>query len=85
MRARTSGGAPERIIGSDVLMPNGLALEHRARWLYWADARLDKIERARYDGSDRQVPNPRRSTPLDHIESQLQIGNRVAGCGACRW
>lgn len=58
LRARTAGGAPEPVIARDVLMPNGLALEHATRWLYWADARLDKIERARYDGSGREVTSP---------------------------
>lgn len=36
-------------------MPNGLTLDHRAKKIYWADARLDKIERMHYDGSHRQV------------------------------
>lgn len=57
-RAYTSGRALQSIVSTDILMPNGLALDHRARHLYWADARLDKLERARYDGSHRQVPPP---------------------------
>lgn len=38
-------------------MPNALTLDHKAQKLYWADARLDKIERAEYDGSNRVVCN----------------------------
>lgn len=54
-RAYTSGAQLETVVGTDILMPNGLALDHAARWLYWADARLDKIERVRYDGAHREV------------------------------
>ncbi|KPJ14346.1 Low-density lipoprotein receptor-related protein 1 [Papilio machaon] len=54
-RALVGGLALQSIISTDILMPNGLALDHSARRLYWADARLDKIERAHYDGSHRHV------------------------------
>lgn len=36
-------------------MPNALTLDHKATKLYWGDARLDKIERTDYDGSNRMV------------------------------
>ena len=36
-------------------MPNALALDHKAQKLYWSDARLDKIERADYDGTNRVI------------------------------
>lgn len=54
-RAYTSGLELQTIVATDILMPNGLALDHRAKKIYWADARLDKIERMHYDGSHRQV------------------------------
>lgn len=54
-RAYTSGRALQTLVSTAILMPNGLALDHRAKKLYWADARLDKIERMDYDGSHRQV------------------------------
>ncbi|XP_068625234.1 prolow-density lipoprotein receptor-related protein 1 [Battus philenor] len=54
-RALVGGLGLQTVIGTDILMPNGLALDHGARRLYWADARLDKIERAHYDGSHRHV------------------------------
>ncbi|XP_063833944.1 prolow-density lipoprotein receptor-related protein 1-like [Ostrinia nubilalis] len=64
-RALTSGGARAAIISSRVLMPNALALDRAARRLYWADARLDKIERAHLDGSHRQlVTQDRASHPF---------------------
>lgn len=54
-RAFSNGYQLETVIRTDILMPNGLALDRAARKLYWADARLDKIERAEYDGSRRRV------------------------------
>ncbi|VVC90255.1 unnamed protein product [Leptidea sinapis] len=54
-RAHVSGREVQDVVTTDVLMPNALALEHDARLLYWADARLDKIERMRYDGSHRRI------------------------------
>lgn len=36
-------------------MPNGLTLDLVAQKLYWADARLDKLERADLDGNNRYV------------------------------
>ncbi|XP_059055810.1 prolow-density lipoprotein receptor-related protein 1-like [Achroia grisella] len=54
-RAYTSGQGLQTIVSTDILMPNGLALDHAAKKIYWADARLDKIERMNYDGSHRHV------------------------------
>ncbi|XP_060807225.1 prolow-density lipoprotein receptor-related protein 1 [Amyelois transitella] len=54
-RAYTSGLGLQSIVTTDILMPNGLALDHAAKKIYWADARLDKIERCDYDGSHRQI------------------------------
>lgn len=54
-RAYTSGRGLQTVVATDILMPNGLALDHQAKKIYWADARLDKIERMHYDGSHRHV------------------------------
>ncbi|XP_052130857.1 prolow-density lipoprotein receptor-related protein 1 isoform X2 [Frankliniella occidentalis] len=54
-RAYTNGFDVETIISADIRMPNGLVLEHSTQKLYWCDARLDKIERTEYDGSNRVV------------------------------
>ena len=43
-RAYYSGYDREDLITENVHMPNGLALDLKASRLYWADARLDKIE-----------------------------------------
>ena len=43
-RAYYSGYDRQDLITENVHMPNGLALDLKASRLYWADARLDKIE-----------------------------------------
>ncbi|CAH0551681.1 unnamed protein product [Brassicogethes aeneus] len=54
-RVFLSGFRRETIIKTDIRMPNGITLDHKAQKLYWADARLDKIERCEYDGTKRVV------------------------------
>ncbi|CAH1393043.1 unnamed protein product [Nezara viridula] len=54
-RSFTSGYGLESIITTDIRMPNAITLDHGAQKLYWGDARLDKIERAEYDGTNRIV------------------------------
>ncbi|XP_069676734.1 low-density lipoprotein receptor-related protein 1 isoform X1 [Periplaneta americana] len=54
-RAYVTGYDKENIITTDIRMPNALTLDHKAQKLYWGDARLDKIERAEYDGSNRVI------------------------------
>ncbi|XP_075360053.1 nidogen-2 isoform X1 [Mycteria americana] len=49
------GAEPETIINSGVISPEGLAVDHLRRALFWTDSGLDKIERARLDGSERRV------------------------------
>lgn len=38
-----------------VLSPEGLTIDHFRRTMFWTDSGLDKIERARLDGSERRV------------------------------
>lgn len=38
-----------------LLSPEGLAVDHLRRAMFWTDSGLDKIERARLDGSERRV------------------------------
>lgn len=45
----------QSIITTDIRMPNTIAIDSENHKLYWADARLDKIERADYDGSHRVI------------------------------
>ncbi|CAI8033001.1 Low-density lipoprotein receptor-related protein 6, partial [Geodia barretti] len=43
------------IIDTELIWPNGLALDYDTQILYWADANLDKIEYASVDGSGRTL------------------------------
>lgn len=38
-----------------LISPEGLAIDHFRRTMYWTDSGLDKIERAGLDGSERKV------------------------------
>lgn len=54
-RAYITGYNLHSIITVDILMPNCITIDYENHKLYWADARLDKIERTDYDGSRRVV------------------------------
>uniref|UniRef100_A0A6G1SPS9 Low-density lipoprotein receptor-related protein 1 n=1 Tax=Aceria tosichella TaxID=561515 RepID=A0A6G1SPS9_9ACAR len=45
----------ESIIKTNIKVPNGIAIDHQQRKLYWCDARLDKIETCNMDGSNRVI------------------------------
>ena len=62
-----SGFKHERIISTDIRTPNAIAIDHSSQKLYWADARLDKIERCDYDGANREIviENTNHSTGVD--------------------
>ncbi|NXV16075.1 NID2 protein, partial [Cepphus grylle] len=49
------GSEPETIINSGLISPEGLAVDHLRRAIFWTDSGLDRIERARLDGSERRV------------------------------
>ena len=50
-----TGWSVKSIIITDIQTPNGLTIDYKASKLYWADAKLDKIERCSYDGKNRVV------------------------------
>lgn len=55
MRATLYGKNAQVVISTDLLTPNGLAIDHSAEKLYFSDGSLGKIERCEYDGSLRNV------------------------------
>lgn len=59
MRATLFGKNAQVVISTDILTPNGLAIDHRAEKLYFSDGSLGKIERCEYDGSQRNVSKSR--------------------------
>jgi len=54
-RAETSGAKFTSIITTDIVIPNGLAIDHKMEKIFWADASLDKIEMCGFLGQDRKV------------------------------
>ena len=42
-------------MNTSIMRPNGIAIDFKALKIYWADARLDKIEVMNMDGSQRSV------------------------------
>ncbi|XP_064367902.1 nidogen-2 [Dromaius novaehollandiae] len=50
-----AGAEPEPVVSAGLLSPEGLAVDHLRRALFWTDSGLDKIERAQLDGSERRV------------------------------
>ena len=41
--------------GTNIGWPNGLAIDFKEDYVYWSDARINVIEKMRFDGSDRTV------------------------------
>uniref|UniRef100_A0A670HQB4 Uncharacterized protein n=1 Tax=Podarcis muralis TaxID=64176 RepID=A0A670HQB4_PODMU len=70
------GAEPETIIQSGLMSPEGLAIDHLRRTMFWTDSGLDKIESARLDGTERRVlfatdlVNPR-AIAVDPIHGNL--------------
>ncbi|XP_077974467.1 prolow-density lipoprotein receptor-related protein 1-like isoform X1 [Styela clava] len=53
--ALTDGSGVRMIISTDIAIPNGLAIDVNSKLLYWADAKLDKIESCDFTGTNRTV------------------------------
>lgn len=54
-RIYVSGYGREDIITTEIVVPNALTIDLNDKKLFWADARLDKIERCDYDGKNRVI------------------------------
>ncbi|XP_071941661.1 low-density lipoprotein receptor-related protein 1-like isoform X2 [Antedon mediterranea] len=55
MKSHTNGLNTHSIITDNIRTPNSITIDHSAQKLYWADARIDKIERCNFDGTNRHV------------------------------
>ncbi|XP_077180168.1 nidogen-2 isoform X2 [Paroedura picta] len=70
------GAEPESVVSTGLISPEGLAIDHLRRTMFWTDSGLDKIESARLDGSERRVlfatdlVNPR-AIAVDPIRGNL--------------
>ena len=54
-RAWMNGENRETLVSTDLIWPNGLAIDHRLGRLYWVDAGTKRIEWSKKDGSKRKV------------------------------
>ena len=54
-RAWLDGTHREVLVNTSIQWPNGLALDYIERKVYWADAKLDKIEVCNLNGSGRRI------------------------------
>lgn len=54
-RATLNGSSYEKVLSTELMYPDGLAIDWVARNIYWTDAGIDRIEVARLDGSFRKV------------------------------
>ena len=54
-RSWLSGFGLESVITTKIRMPNAIVIDDQERKMYWADARLDKIELVYLDNMDRIV------------------------------
>ena len=48
-------GSSRSTIVTGLVIPNGITLDYDLQTLYWADAGLDRIEKANVDGSHREI------------------------------
>ena len=73
-RAALDGSHRITFVKTSVAWPNGLTIDYLARKIYWADAKLDRIEVMNLDGSNRRVVLKDR---LPRIFSLTVLGDRL--------
>ena len=54
-RAAMDGSARRSVVKGNLAWPNGLTIDQTTNLLYWADAKLDKIEVSDLNGGNRRV------------------------------
>ena len=73
-RAALDGSQRITLVDTSVAWPNGLTIDYFSRKIYWADAKLDKIEVINLDGSSRRVVLNYRSS---HIFGLTVLGDHL--------
>lgn len=54
-QAGMDGENPKVLVSTNLKWPNGLAIDHSRRLLYWLDASTKSIEMAKLDGTQRRA------------------------------
>jgi len=73
-RAALDGSHRITLVNASIAWPNGLSIDYLSRKIYWADAKLDKIEVMNLDGSNRRMVL---SDRLPHIFGFTVLGDRL--------
>ncbi|XP_076343570.1 putative vitellogenin receptor yl isoform X2 [Tachypleus tridentatus] len=55
IRSGMDGSDKTLLVDTDIIWPNGLTIDYTLGWLYWADAKLNKIEYLTLDGKQRKI------------------------------
>ena len=72
-RASMDGNNREVLIDTDLVWPNGLAIDYQLQRLYWTDAFTDRIEYSSVDGTGREIL----LTGLDHPFAITISGDQI--------
>ena len=62
------------LVNSSIVWPNGLVVDIENGKLFWADAKLDKIETMNMDGSGRRIVL---DVNVPHVFSLTLLGDRL--------
>lgn len=54
-RASMDGSDRVVIVNTSLIWPNGLAIDYELSFIYWCDAKTDRVELSKFDGSERRV------------------------------
>ncbi|XP_073246768.1 low-density lipoprotein receptor-related protein 6-like [Porites lutea] len=73
-RAELDGSHRITLVKTSVVWPNGITIDFHEQKLYWADAKLDKIEIMNLDGSNRRVILDNK---LPHVFGFTALGDRL--------
>ena len=73
-RAGLNGNNRITLVNSSIVWPNGLTIDLHDQKLYWADARLDKIEVMNLDGNYRRIVLDKN---LQHVFGLTVLGDRL--------
>ena len=73
-RATLDGSHRITLVNTSVVWPNGLTIDYLSRKIYWADAKLDKIEVMNFHGRNRRIILDKR---VPHIFSLTVLGDRL--------
>ena len=73
-RAELDGSHRITLVNSSVAWPNGITIDFREQKIYWADAKLDKIEVMNLDGSRRRTIVDEN---LPHVFGFTVLGDRL--------